>query len=567
MFDLFANHAARGFIILFANVSLCELPFMRRISFPPFIGLILLTFATAFLLFLSWTPQIFTALGFIALVPLFFLSEKAQSQNIFAGGYYLLSFFLFHLLAGWWMYSSTIVGSFMAHFFNAFIMMLVFLAWDRLKQNVNTVGLKELILVALWLGFELLQQHWDLAWPWFSLGNLWAAQPEWVQWYSFTGVAGGSLWVLVVNVLVYHFVKALIQKQIIKWLTMMGITLVFIFVPILISKQIRHTNDHDRLLKVLIVQPNIHPQKEKFAGLSAKVQVQRAITIAKSNHFPKADLMVFPETMLVDAVDENNPELSVLLKMLRDSLIGEESTSLLSGAFSKRFNKWHSTDNEAVVYDSLPFVLYNSAFFIQEKSLQIYHKQKLVPLVEKQPFQQWMRPLQKYVEQSGGFFGRYGTYNQQQYFTSKDSTIIYPLICFESAFSTDFSASRNNKASLMVLITNDGWWSSSGGYVQHLAMARLRAIETGLWVARCANTGVSAVIDPSGNIIQSAAYGHEATLFAEIPLLKPDTFFVRYQKIIEMSPLFFLLITFLWATFDQQFWQKTYLYTNKKYRS
>jgi apolipoprotein N-acyltransferase len=119
----------------------------------------------------------------------------------------------------------------------------------------------------------------------------------------------------------------------------------------------------------------------------------------------------------------------------------------------------------------------------------------------------------------------------------------------------------------MVLITNDGWWSSSGGYLQHLALARLRAIETGLWVARCANTGVSAVIDFSGDIIQSAAYGQEAMLYAEIPLLKPDTFFVRHQKIIQQLPLFLLFISILWVIFDQHLVLKTFLYINKKCRS
>lgn len=549
----------------FANVSLREIHFMQRQFFPPFIHFVLLAFASALLLFLTWTPIAFTVLGFIAFVPLFFLSEKAQKQDYFAGGYYFLSFFLFHLLAGWWMYSSTIVGSLMAHFFNAFMMMLVLLAWDRLKRRVKNEGLKGLMLVTLWLGYEVLQQHWDLAWPWFSLGNLWAAQPEWVQWYSFTGVAGGSLWVLVVNITVFHFLKTTFQKQTLNGVTLMVVLLVFVFVPILISKQFKPRSEYNRSLQVLIVQPNIHPQKEKFTGLSAQAQVQRAIAVAKSNRFPKADLVVFPETMLVDAVDENNPESSVLLQMLRDSLLGNETNTVLTGAFSKRFNNWSIADNEAVVNDSIPYVLYNSALLIQEKTLQIYHKQKLVPLVEKQPFQQWMRPLQKYVEQSGGFFGRYGSNNRQQYLLENDSTVIVPLICFESAFSTDIPFSGRNTSSLMVLITNDGWWSSSGGYLQHVALARLRAIETGLWVARCANTGVSAVIDPNGNIVQSAAYGHEATLFAEIPLLKPDTFFIQHQKIIQLFPLFLLVISVFWLVLNLHFFKKTYLYiTNKK---
>ncbi|HQQ12106.1 MAG TPA: nitrilase-related carbon-nitrogen hydrolase, partial [Bacteroidales bacterium] len=143
-----------------------------------------------------------------------------------------------------------------------------------------------------------------------------------------------------------------------------------------------------------------------------------------------------------------------------------------------------------------------------------------VPLVEKQPFQWLMQPLRNYVESSGGFFGSYGTYNEKRTFLLNDSVFVRPVICFESAFPVFSEAVSEGKYGFMAIITNDGWWQSRGGYYQHLMLARLRAIESGMWVVRSANTGVSAVIDPRGNIRAQCDYGTAGAFFFEIPLMK-----------------------------------------------
>jgi apolipoprotein N-acyltransferase len=67
-------------------------------------------------------------------------------------------------------------------------------------------------------------------------------------------------------------------------------------------------------------------------------------------------------------------------------------------------------------------------------------------------------------------------------------------------------------ANIITIVTNDGWWGNTPGCRQHLAYAKLRAVETRRWVARSANTGISAVIDEYGNVLQQTKWD-EATAF------------------------------------------------------
>ena len=83
----------------------------------------------------------------------------------------------------------------------------------------------------------------------------------------------------------------------------------------------------------------------------------------------------------------------------------------------------------------------------------------------------------------------------------------------------------------MTIITNDSWWGDTPGYRQHLSYASLRAIETRRAIARCANTGISAIISPSGKIMQLTPWWEQAVISGELPLRDDITFFVAHGDI------------------------------------
>jgi apolipoprotein N-acyltransferase len=104
-------------------------------------------------------------------------------------------------------------------------------------------------------------------------------------------------------------------------------------------------------------------------------------------------------------------------------------------------------------------------------------------------------------------------------------------------------------AQLLAVITNDAWWGNTPGYRQHLNYSRLRAIETRRWVARCANTGVSAIIDPRGNILQRTPWWEPALLEGTVGLSTDQTFFVRNGDIVGRISVFLFALLLLAALF------------------
>lgn len=103
---------------------------------------------------------------------------------------------------------------------------------------------------------------------------------------------------------------------------------------------------------------------------------------------------------------------------------------------------------------------------------------------------------------------------------------VLPLICYEAVFPQDLRAAPE-RADWVLQITNDGWFGKIAGPYQHLAQARLRAVEQGLPVLRAANTGVTAVIDAKGRVLQSLALGAQGWFDTEVPAALPPTLYAR----------------------------------------
>ena len=125
-------------------------------------------------------------------------------------------------------------------------------------------------------------------------------------------------------------------------------------------------------------------------------------------------------------------------------------------------------------------------------------------------------------------------------------------VCYESVYGEYYTGYVQQGAKAMTIITNDAWWGDTPGYRQHLSYASLRAIETRHAIARCANTGISAIVSPSGKILKPTPWWEQASIRSYVPLREDLTFFVTHGDITGRicSFLFCLLLLALAVRFS-----------------
>ena len=126
-----------------------------------------------------------------------------------------------------------------------------------------------------------------------------------------------------------------------------------------------------------------------------------------------------------------------------------------------------------------------------------------------------------------------------------------PLVCYEAIFPDEVAAhmaAQSVRPSLMLNVTNDGWFGRTAGPYQHLDQARLRAIEQGAPLARAANTGISALIDPYGRILAQSPLAAEAVIDVRLPKVIDATVFSRWPRLAPLSLWLLALLGAVWRS-------------------
>ena len=183
------------------------------------ISKISLALLSGLLIAASWPTSGFTPLIFIAFVPLIFLQDNINSQqstvkkkdNIFLFSF--LTFLVWNSLTTWWVWNSTPAGSIAMILLNSTFMATTFWLYHITRKKIfhNKGGF--FLLILFFLAFENLHLTWQLNWPWLNIGNVFSHNHSWVQWYEFTGTAGGTIWVLLANILAYKCLRSTVNSQ------------------------------------------------------------------------------------------------------------------------------------------------------------------------------------------------------------------------------------------------------------------------------------------------------------------------------------------------------------------
>lgn len=510
------------------------------------------------LLSLPWNGLLPGWILFAAFIPLLLVEDnifrhRASSTHSEFFIYAFLTFFIWNVATTWWILHATVVGMILVVVLNASLMAFVWWLFHRFRRNFSS-DLARFGLIFFWLGFEHLHYNWDIEWPWLTLGNGFANQVRLIQWYEYTGVLGGSLWVLVANLILFQVFTHNFKYEKLKVARAGLFFLLMVCVPIIVSNNIyRNYSETGKELEIVILQPNIDPYSEKFLPEKQQDQIDKLALLADSLVISSTDLILGPETALPPIVESDSLYKASYLRPFYNLSFQYPDLVIILGANTERYYQNDEKLSSTVRWDSginVYYDVYNSAIIINSKSnVEFYHKTKLVSGVEKMPFSKYFSFIEKYIVDLGGTTGSLGRQTKKILFKTRSGQEVAPVICFESIFGDYIAEKVKAGAKLILLMTNDGWWKDSPGYRQHLAYARLRAVENRRSIARSANTGISALINQRGDLVQLTEWWTETAIKGQLKLNDEITFYTRYGgyigRISSFTSVLLLLFFFI----------------------
>jgi len=273
-------------------------------------------------------------------------------------------------------------------------------------------------------------------------------------------------------------------------------------------------------LRVGLVQASI-AQDEKWDAAHAWANVDRHLELTRRAVAHGARLVVWPESALPFLFDRT----PVVASQLRD-VVRQNRISLLFG----------NDDREE--RGDAPGRIWVGAKMIDPEGTVVlrYHKIRLVPFGEYVPIQSVLtlggRFSAKLVQEVGEF-----TPGEDYAVGPVDGHPVSAFICYEAIFPDLVREFAARGAQLLVNITNDGWYGRTSAPYQHFAMAKLRAVENERFLVRAANTGITAVVDPHGRVLERTELFDRTVLVREVPLLAGSTFYTRHGDLFAWACL------------------------------
>jgi apolipoprotein N-acyltransferase len=428
-----------------------------------------------------------------------FLVGWAFGSGYFIFGLYWISAALFVDIHqwGWVLPLSVIVGPALLALYYGFISLLA-------HRYRAAPAAHAMAVVAAWSGIEWLRGHLLTGFPWNLAGYAWHWDLPVMQTAAFTGVYGLTL-------LTVFWAAAPAFAQTKRLLA--GFALVT-FMLVTAAGGLRlalHPTEQAGDATVRIVQANI-PETTKWDQNEDWRNLEKHIRLSKQGSSVLAApprVIVWPETA-VSADLQQFPDIAhiIAINMPKDStaILGELRVDAAMASRPSFYNSVAVMDNKGKILDT-------------------YDKFHLVPFGEYIPFRDTFKftPVALALSGISDFTPGDGPH------TIRVGTLpaFSPLICYEIIFPGAV-ASRTDRPGWLVNVTNDAWYGKTAGPHQHLAIARLRAIEEGLPLARAANTGISAIFDGTGRELGSQALGTTGVVDSILPKALPTTVYEKY---------------------------------------
>ena len=367
--------------------------------------------------------------------------------------------------------------------------------WLRILAFAAAWGLAEMLRGVLLSGF-----------PWNLIGYIWSISEAVLQLTSVVGIYGLSFLTVVLATLPALSLtntRRKVQRFAPSVVCVLGVIGLWAAGELRLSRSAESRTG----IQLRIVQGNI-PQRLKWHESERAAILSHYLNLTRTSRAQRTDVIIWPETAVPHRLAEDSSIRSIVAEVL------SPDSFLISGSIRARDSAVSDIRNSLLVINSKGEI---------EAS---YDKVRLVPFGEFVPFRRLI-PLKKLTEGTVDFTPGYAPLT----LSLANLPPFRPLICYEAIFPGKFWNAGVNP-SWLVNLTNDAWFGSSAGPVQHFQMARVRAIENGLPLVRAANSGISAIIDPYGRVRQQLPLDRTGVIDGELPApLERKTIFAQFGNL------------------------------------
>lgn len=494
------------------------------ISFPPF-------------------PFPFTLLIFVGLIPYFIVIKRRTTLASISSATFLFSL-VFSLITIYW------VGSWSSEadpylMLAGVALLLVYPCVMLIPSTLFYLTRKVFpkfdaiwFFPLFWVTLEYLLTQTDLRFPWLLLGHGLAKFNLFIQGADIVGTNGLSLIAAYINVLLFKsfFEKNSEEKFRLKPL----LIAVFIFLCMIIYGIYKTSTFRisERKVRIGIVQPNLNPW-DKWSTGNLSDLLNMYLTLSQKCVDEGAEVILWPETALpVYAFGGTYPMVENSIYNFLDT----NNVSLLTGMPDIIYDLNQNNIPEDSKYSgpgNYYYRTYNAVLGLNpgSRNIQRYGKMKLVPLGERVPFVDQFAFLGDLLKWGVGITG-WNIGKDTTVFKIKNEKIdtikVGGLVCYESVDPVFVTAFVQKGAELITVVTNDSWYGKSSGPYQHKDFAMLRAVENRRSVVRCANGGVSCIINAKGKILAETEMFEKTTLVGEVPLQDEKTFYSENPLIVPI---------------------------------
>ena len=485
-------------------------------------------------------PFPFPLFLFFAFVPYFFVITKRQTLLKTNSASYL-TFFVMSLVTVFW------VGSWQSSA-DPFLMisgvvlvlflpcvMLINSTLYFLSRKVFKKDLSLYFFPFFWVTAEYILTLTDLKFPWLTIGHGLAKFTSFIQIADIIGAFGLSFIVLWINIFIFKGLKSFKENVKVGSIYFSVATSIFILVIVYGFFKISSISYYETTIKVGIIQPNLDPWNKWELGGLDKI-LDNYFSLSQKCVDEGAQIILWPETalpvyLLSGTYQSEVDSIYSFLKKNNVSLLTGMPDFIVYDKDAPRNAKY----SEAGKYH---YTTYNSILLLKpdRSEIQRYGKMQLVPLGEHTPFVDQLPFLGEMLKWGVGISG----WNVGQdttvfkFVNNKDTVKVGGLVCYESVFPTFPNYFVDRGAQFLTVLTNDSWYGKLSGPYQHKEFANLRAVENRRAVVRCANGGVSCLINKFGVTEVETEMFTRTHLVVDVPLNNEKTFYTKNPLVIPV---------------------------------